>query len=50
MTAYIKLTWNFMDKSLFFIIGGILLLGLSWLLNRRRNKFFDQAKEANDHV
>jgi uncharacterized membrane protein len=50
MTAYIKLTWSFMDKSLFFIIGGIILLGLSWLLNRRRNKFFDETKGANDHV
>jgi uncharacterized membrane protein len=50
MSAYIKLTWNFMDKSLFFIIGGALLLGLSWLLNRRRNKFFEESKEANDHV
>jgi uncharacterized membrane protein len=50
MSAYIKLTWNFMDKSLFFIIGGALLLGLSWLLNRRRNKFFEVSKEANEHV
>ncbi|GAA4044505.1 hypothetical protein GCM10022409_33210 [Hymenobacter glaciei] len=33
--AYFKLTWGFMDKSLFFLIGGILLLGLSWYLRRR---------------
>ncbi|AIZ62557.1 hypothetical protein PK28_00600 [Hymenobacter sp. DG25B] len=37
MVAYFKLTWEFMDKSLFFLIGGLLLLGLSWYL-RRRNK------------
>jgi uncharacterized membrane protein len=35
MVAYFKLTWDFMDKSLFFIIGGILLFLLSWLLNLR---------------
>jgi uncharacterized membrane protein len=50
MAAYVKLTWDFMDKSLFFIIGGALLLGLSWLLNHRRNKFFEETKEADDHV
>ena len=33
--AYFKLTWGFMDKSLFFLLGGILLLGLSWYLQRR---------------
>ncbi|SNR52545.1 DUF2157 domain-containing protein [Hymenobacter mucosus] len=33
--AYFKLTWGFMDKSLFFLLGGILLLGLSWYLRRR---------------
>lgn len=49
MAAYVKLTWDFMDKSLFFIIGGVLLLALSWVLNRRRNKFFEESKEENDH-
>ncbi|SHL40351.1 DUF2157 domain-containing protein [Hymenobacter psychrotolerans] len=33
--AYFKLTWGFMDKSLFFLLGGSLLLGLSWFLRRR---------------
>lgn len=33
--AYFKLTWGFMDKSLFFLLGGVLLLGLSWYLQRR---------------
>ena len=33
--AYFKLTWGFMDKSLFFLVGGILLLALSWYLRRR---------------
>jgi uncharacterized membrane protein len=50
MTAYGKLAWSFMDKSFFFIIGGILLLILSWFLNRRRHQFLEQAKEGSDHV
>ena len=33
--AYFKLTWAFLDKSLFFLLGGGLLLGLSWYLRRR---------------
>ena len=35
MVAYFKLTWAFLDKSLFFLVGGILLLSMSWLLRRR---------------
>ena len=33
--AYFKLTWAFLDKSLFFLLGGVLLLSLSWYLRRR---------------
>ncbi|MCR5888434.1 DUF2157 domain-containing protein [Hymenobacter sp. J193] len=32
--AYFKLTWGFLDKSLFFLVGGLLLLGLWWYLRR----------------
>ena len=35
MLAYFKLTWAFLDKSLFFLLGGVLLLSLSWYLRRR---------------
>jgi uncharacterized membrane protein len=45
MTAYFKLTWAFMDKSVFFLIGGSLLLALSWLLNRRKRQVLLQHKE-----
>ncbi|RXZ82212.1 DUF2157 domain-containing protein [Paenibacillaceae bacterium] len=38
LLAYTRLAWRFMDKSLFFLIGGILLLLLSWLLHRRRQR------------
>jgi LPXTG-motif cell wall-anchored protein len=50
MTAYGKLAWNFMDKSFFFIIGGILLLTLGWFLGRRRKQFFNDAKEGKNHA
>ncbi|WP_210513658.1 DUF2157 domain-containing protein [Hymenobacter terricola] len=33
--AYFKLTWGFFDKSVFFLVGGVLLLSLSWYLRRR---------------
>lgn len=46
LTAYSKLTWNFMDRSMFFIIGGVLLLVVSWFLNRRKNQFLQETKEA----
>ena len=38
MVAFFKLTWAFLDKSLFFLLGGVLLLGLSWFLRRRNAK------------
>jgi uncharacterized membrane protein len=44
MTAYSKITWDFMDRSLFFVVGGMLLLGLSWFLNRRRKSYITQDK------
>ncbi|GAA4392297.1 DUF2157 domain-containing protein [Hymenobacter koreensis] len=40
MVAYFKLTWGFMDKSLFFLLGGALLLGMSWYLRRRTVRSF----------
>jgi uncharacterized membrane protein len=46
MLAYGKLTWAFMDKSVFFLLGGLLLLGLSWYLNRRKKDFFIKDAEA----
>ncbi|WP_409342756.1 DUF2157 domain-containing protein [Paenibacillus sp. MBLB4367] len=46
LLAYVKLAWGFMDKSVFFLVGGILLLGLSWYLNKRRRRFL--AEEGED--
>ncbi|MBA2174524.1 DUF2157 domain-containing protein [Halobacillus locisalis] len=36
--AYFQLAWDFMDRSLFFFIGGILLFILSYLLERKRRQ------------
>jgi len=44
MVAYFKLTWGFMDKSLFFLLGGVLLLGLSWYLRHRNAQSFPSEK------
>ncbi|PZE19486.1 DUF2157 domain-containing protein [Paenibacillus xerothermodurans] len=49
MVAYGKLTWAFMNKSLFFIIGGLLLFALSWFLGRKKKQFFDQAEGGRRH-
>lgn len=38
--AYFKLTWGFLDKSLFFLLGGVLVLGLSWWLRRQAARQF----------
>lgn len=42
LLSYMKLTRDFMDKSLMFITGGCILFGLSWLLNRRRKQMLNE--------
>ncbi|GGG37814.1 DUF2157 domain-containing protein [Hymenobacter glacieicola] len=44
--AYFKLTWGFMDKSVFFLLGGLLLLGLSWWLRRRAARTFSASSST----
>ncbi|RCW69705.1 DUF2157 domain-containing protein [Saliterribacillus persicus] len=36
--AYIHLAWAFLDKSLFFFIGGIILFTLSYFLEKKRRR------------
>ncbi|MBH0228749.1 DUF2157 domain-containing protein [Halobacillus yeomjeoni] len=36
--AYFQLAWDFMNRSLFFFIGGILLFMMSFFLERKRRK------------
>ncbi|MGI8314472.1 DUF2157 domain-containing protein [Halobacillus mangrovi] len=39
LLAYFQLAWDFMNRSLFFFIGGILLFALSFFLERKRRQF-----------
>ena len=48
LTAYGKLTWELIPKSLFFLIGGILLILLSWLMNVRKKKMLGTGGEQHD--
>ncbi|WP_181349178.1 DUF2157 domain-containing protein [Thalassobacillus sp. CUG 92003] len=34
--AYIHFAWDFLDKSVFFFVGGVLLFGISYVLERKR--------------
>ncbi|GGC74200.1 hypothetical protein GCM10007216_01090 [Thalassobacillus devorans] len=45
IVAYIQLAWDFMDKSLFFFIGGILLFLLSYFLERKRRNLSKRGQE-----
>jgi len=38
LTVYVQFAWETLNKSLFFIIGGLLLFGLSYLLEKLRRK------------
>ncbi|WP_171038067.1 DUF2157 domain-containing protein [Aquibacillus sediminis] len=44
LIAYVHLAWDFLDKSLFFFVGGILLFLLSFLLERKRRLVKKEAK------
>ncbi|MBB6453003.1 putative membrane protein [Salirhabdus euzebyi] len=36
IVAYIQLAWDYLDKSLFFFVGGVFLFALSYFLEKRR--------------
>ena len=38
ITVYIQFAWDAMNKSLFFLIGGLLLFVISYILERKRRK------------
>lgn len=42
LTRYFDLFFDAMDKSVFFIVGGILLLGGGWLLERNRRRWIGE--------
>ncbi|MFC0524845.1 DUF2157 domain-containing protein [Pontibacillus salicampi] len=47
LVAYFQLAWDFLDKSLFFFIGGILLFGLGYLLEQRRRSYAHNGEEED---
>ncbi|MBM6617129.1 DUF2157 domain-containing protein [Bacillus suaedaesalsae] len=42
--GYIQIAWDFMPKSLFFLLGGIILFILSWFLEKNRRKLVKGEK------
>jgi len=49
LTRYLDLFFDAMDKSLFFILGGVLLLGGGWLLERNRRRWIgDMGGGSNE--
>ncbi len=44
LVGYVNFAWNFLDKSLSFLLGGILLLALSFFLERQRRKWVNEAR------
>lgn len=42
-TAYIQFAWETMNKSLFFIIGGLLLFGIGFLFQKQKRTFDELA-------
>ncbi|GEN33818.1 DUF2157 domain-containing protein [Aneurinibacillus danicus] len=39
--GYIQVAWDFLPKSLFFLVGGLLLFALNWFLQRQRRKLLE---------
>lgn len=46
ITRYIDLTWALKEKSLFFIVGGIVILSLGTLLEKQRRKIIERMKSG----
>ncbi|MFY0543487.1 DUF2157 domain-containing protein [Brevibacillus sp. H7] len=44
LVGYVNFAWDFLDKSLFFLLGGVLLLALSFFLERQRRKWVHDAR------
>ncbi|MGE5705044.1 MAG: DUF2157 domain-containing protein [Clostridia bacterium] len=42
--AYINFAWDFMDKSIFLLLGGALLLAISYVLERKRRRWVNEAR------
>lgn len=44
ITRYIDVTWKLKEKSLFFIVGGLVILSLGVLLEKQRRKIIERMK------
>ncbi len=44
--TYVRLSWSFMDKTLFFIIGGVILFVIAKFLERQRKQLKSKHKES----
>src|SRR5699024_7662667 len=47
LTLYTQYAWESINRSLFFIIGGVILFGLSILLDRVRKKQLDKGEDQS---
>ncbi|MCA1022535.1 DUF2157 domain-containing protein [Halobacillus litoralis] len=45
LAAYFQLAWDFMDRSVFFFVGGLLLFVLSYGLEKKRRSFRREGEE-----
>ncbi|WP_456275914.1 DUF2157 domain-containing protein [Bacillus sp. AK128] len=45
--GYIQLAWAFMPKSIFFLLGGIILFILSWFLEKRRRNLVKGVRKSD---
>lgn len=46
IVKYFSWFWTLIDRSLFFIVAGVLLLGLGWLMERGRRKIVQEVKRV----
>ena len=44
VTRYFELSWDLLDRSVVFIVAGLILLGGGFLLERGRNKMVDRME------
>ncbi|PKR78315.1 hypothetical protein CEY16_00725 [Halalkalibacillus sediminis] len=43
--VYFQVAWNFLDKSLFFLLGGIVLFAIGYFLDRQRREVIKNERE-----
>jgi uncharacterized membrane protein len=46
LRLYFDTFWQLFDRSLFFMVGGLLVIALGWGLERKRRNLIDDLREA----